>query len=411
MNESSGQRQKDPVRILIADDHEIVRQGMRSLFSLRGDWEICGEAVDGIDAVAKAKQLKPDVILLDITMPQLNGLEAARVIHREVPQSKIIVVSQHDPAHMRSRALEMGAQGYVAKSDLSRDLLTAVEAVIPRLRAPARPLSDQSSVVFNQEHEVSAEIPKDTPESTLNGAHEELEKRVKERTAELERAQESLRTLSGRLLEAQDEERRRIARELHDSAGQILTALKMNLAPVEDHLEARHSSLVKPVQDSLKLIDELSKELRTMSYLLHPPLLDEAGLPSAIRWYVEGFAERSKIRVSLDVAQDLGRLSSDLETTIFRIVQEGLTNIHRHSGSATASICVSRARRAVKVEISDHGKGMPASEHGTSTGVTKLGVGIQGMRERVRQLGGEFEIVSGSNGTSVIATLPERLVL
>ena len=135
MNESSGQ--SEPVRILIADDHEIVRQGMRSLFSLRGDWEVCGEAADGFDAVAKAKQLKPDVILLDLSMPQLNGLEVAQVLRREVPESKIIVVSQQDPAHMRARALEMGAQGYVAKADLSRDLLAAVEAVIPRQPRPA----------------------------------------------------------------------------------------------------------------------------------------------------------------------------------------------------------------------------------------------------------------------------------
>ena len=121
----------DSVRILIADDHEIVRQGMRSLFSLRSNWEICGEAIDGLDAIEKAKELKPDVILLDISMPRLNGLDAARLIHRDVPQSEIIVVSQHDPAHMRPMALEAGAKGYVAKSNLSRDLLAAVEAVIP----------------------------------------------------------------------------------------------------------------------------------------------------------------------------------------------------------------------------------------------------------------------------------------
>ena len=779
MNETSGEN--EPVRILIADDHEIVRQGMRSLFSLRGNWEVCGEAIDGFDAVAKAKQLKPDVILLDISMPGLNGLEAARVIRREVPQSKIIVVSQHDPAHMRARALEMGAQGYVAKTDLSRDLLAAVEAVIPDRRPPApspnaggnvvsvgveefptdlaeerpsdegardsgsltkfveqapaaiamlnrkmvfiqasdrwlndfglrrkailgcsyydifpdlpehlkqvhrrclvgaverseesvvradgtkqwvhwevRPWGDtqiegiliffedtterhkaeearfrlaavvecsddaivakdltgiitnwnagaerifgyteaeaigqnivmiippelrdeetqilkrlkageridhyetvrvtkagkrvnvsltvspvrdstgtiigaskiarditerrcveealrQSDqrlrfsleaanvgtwhwdmredkiqwsdnmekihglppgsfggnfegflqgvhsedregvrrtveqsiagdgkyhleyrqlrgdgsigwmeatgmVLYDESHKplrmmgICMDISRrKAAEDTLNGTHEELERRVKERTAELERAQQSLRALSGRLLEAQDEERRRIARELHDSAGQILSALKMNLAQVETDLQRRDSVSLKPVQSSLELIDELSKELRTMSYLLHPPLLDEAGLPSAIRWYVEGFAERSEIQVSLDVAPDLGRLSSDLETTIFRIVQECLTNIHRHSGSATASIRVKRAGHNVKVEISDHGKGMPASVYGTSSAFTKLGVGIQGMRERVRQLLGEFEIVSGSDGTSVTAILPERL--
>ena len=270
-------------------------------------------------------------------------------------------------------------------------------------------------VVYDESHKplrmmgICADISqRKVAEATLNGIHEELERRVKERTAELERAQQSLRALSGRLLEAQDEERRRIARELHDSAGQILSALKMNLAMVETDLHKRDSVSLKPLQSSLELIDELSQELRTMSYLLHPPLLDEAGLPSAIRWYVEGFAERSKVQVSLDVAPDLGRLSSELETTIFRIVQEGLTNIHRHSGSSTASVSVTRVDHAVRVEIGDQGRGMPASVHGNSAVPTKLGVGIQGMRERVRQLSGQFEMVSGSQGTTVIAILPER---
>src|ERR1700720_1700021 len=125
-----------PVRILIADDHEIVRQGIRSLFDLQTDWEICGEAVDGLDAIEKSKHLKPDVILLDVSMPHLNGLDAARVIRKEVPESKILIVSQHDPSYMLQRAMEVGAQGYVGKSELSRHLLTAVEKII-RERQPA----------------------------------------------------------------------------------------------------------------------------------------------------------------------------------------------------------------------------------------------------------------------------------
>src|ERR1700730_15653491 len=119
-----------PVRILIADDHEIVRQGIRSLFDMQTDWEICGEAVDGLDAIEKSKHLKPDIILLDVSMPHLNGLDAARIIRKEVPQSKILMVSQHDAAYMSQRALEVGARGYVAKSELSRQLLAAVESVI-----------------------------------------------------------------------------------------------------------------------------------------------------------------------------------------------------------------------------------------------------------------------------------------
>jgi len=215
---------------------------------------------------------------------------------------------------------------------------------------------------------------------------------------ERKRAEEGLRTISGRLLQMQDDERRRIARELHDSAGQTLVALDMNLASIQREAKQLSPQALKTSSESLDLVKELSRELRTISHLLHPPLLDEAGLPSAVRWYVEGFAERSKIRVNLDLDANLGRLSSECETAIFRIVQESLTNIHRHSGSPTASISISRTRREVRLGVHDQGKGI--------SGSMKRGVGIQGMHERVRQLGGRLQINSGKGGTSVVAILP-----
>jgi PAS domain S-box-containing protein len=781
-----------PVRILIADDHEIVRQGIRSLFDLQTDWEICGEAVDGLDAIEKSKHLKPDVILLDVSMPHLNGLDAARVIRKEVPESKILIVSQHDAAYMSQRALEVGARGYVAKSELSRQLLAAVESVIndgkpaavgadlppqksppesktndsgasnrattppqpkeqPSLAKPSvaekRPrakdrqfqsmadtvpamiwisganslptyfnkrwleftgrtleqelgngwgegvhpddrqrtvdtylsafrsrqpykmeyrlrradgqfrwilshgvprigdeeefegyvgscvdIAEQKTVeeirsrlaaivessedaivskdfggiitswnasaerIFGYtekevvgksitliippelrgeeaqilqrlrtgervEHFETERLTKDRKritvsltispirdatgklvgasktardvtqlrqveaalreseqrlrfsleaanfgtwnwniptgkvqwsenmerihgqapgsfagnfesfvqcireedrnrvqqaiqralagdgkyhteyrqvredgtvgwmeargqvirddsgrpvrlmgvcmdvserkraEEALKQAREELEGRVTDRTAELERAQERLRALSGRLLRMQDDERRRIARELHDTAGQILVALNLNLVPLEEELAERATDLVKPVKECLSLVDELSRDLRTISHLLHPPLLDEAGLPSALRWFVEGFSERSKVKVELHLAEDLGRLPAECETAIFRMVQECLTNIHRHSESNTASISITHDAQSIKVEIRDQGKGMPMP-------MPRAGVGIQGMGERIRQLGGSLEIESGSQGTSVVAILP-----
>ncbi len=235
-------------------------------------------------------------------------------------------------------------------------------------------------------------------EQALREAHEQLEARVGERTSELDRVQERLRMLSARLLQMQDDERRRIARELHDTAGQILVALNLTLVPVEEELQKNNSELAKPVTGSLRLIEELSRDLRTMSHLLHPPLLDEAGLHSALRWYVEGFAERSKIGVDLRLDPRVGRLPAEFETAIFRIVQECLTNIHRHSGSNSASITITRESRKVTLEIRDQGKGMPMP--------VRAGVGIQGMRERVRQLGGRLEIESGSGGTRVTAIFP-----
>jgi signal transduction histidine kinase len=239
----------------------------------------------------------------------------------------------------------------------------------------------------------------------LTQARDELEVRVKERTADLERAEESLRTLSGRLLQAQDEERRRIARELHDSAGQLLTALNMNLVPIQSDAHKLGPAAVRAVNESFELIEQLSKELRTISHLLHPPMLDEAGLEFALQWYVEGFAERSKIEVDFELAPDLGRLPRDAEIAIFRLVQESLTNIHRHAGSSTASVRIFREGDQVQVRITDQGKGMPAG-HLNGNGMAKAGVGVQGMRERLRQLKGKLEIHSGPGGTTVDAILP-----
>ena len=243
---------------------------------------------------------------------------------------------------------------------------------------------------------------------------EKLEARVKLRTQELEEKNavlleqaETVRELSGRLLRAQDEERRRIARDLHDSSGQILVAVQMNLTPIEEEARKMNADFAKGIQQSLDLVEQLSKELRAVSYLLHPPLLDEAGLPSALRWFVEGFAERSKINVQLELPTDLGRLPSDMEMTMFRIIQECLTNIHRHSGSKEANIRVARSADEVCLQIQDKGRGMPVSNNGgSSSKLVGAGVGIQGMRERVKQLGGQLEIQSNENGTAVTASFP-----
>jgi PAS domain S-box-containing protein len=240
---------------------------------------------------------------------------------------------------------------------------------------------------------------------------ERLEGHVRLRTLELEEKNQALleqaetvRELSGRLLRTQDEERRRIARELHDSSGQILAAMQMNLTPLEEEARNLSPEFAAGIRQTVELVEELSKELRTVSYLLHPPLLDEAGLPSALRWYVEGFAERSKIEVQLELAPNLGRLPSDMEMTIFRIVQECLTNIHRHSGGERANIRLDRSAEEVCLQIRDNGQGMPPSNDGRSGAQTaRSGVGIQGMRERVKQFGGRFEIQSNKNGTSVTA--------
>lgn len=242
-------------------------------------------------------------------------------------------------------------------------------------------------------------------EEKLRAAQLQLEDAVRERTTALDTSNQSLSKLSARLIQLQDDERRRIARELHDSVGQMLAALGMNLAAVGADIE-RLTQAATAVHDSEALVQELSREVRTISHLLHPPLLDEAGLASALRWYVEGFSQRSKIKVDLDFPADFGRLPRESETAIFRTVQECLTNIHRHSGSPTATIRVSASGHEVHVEVEDGGKGIPPERQSEMESAGIPGVGIQGMRERFRQLGGSLEIHSNAKGTLIVARLP-----
>lgn len=250
-------------------------------------------------------------------------------------------------------------------------------------------------------------------EEQLKAAYAEIETRVRERTSELVRKNEELtiqsevvRELSGRLLRMQDEERRRIARELHDSVGQLLTAINMNLAKVKKEKDQLSPIAQNCVEENTKLVEQVSTEIRTMSHLLHPPLLDEVGLESAIAGFIEGFRQRSKIDVQLTIDPGFDRLSPELEIAVFRVVQECLTNVHRHSGSKTALIRLAKKHGCVHLEVTDQGKGIPLDKQDRLNSPAAVGVGVRGMRERIRQLGGVLQVDSSSTGTSVTATLP-----
>jgi signal transduction histidine kinase len=241
----------------------------------------------------------------------------------------------------------------------------------------------------------------------LQAAHAELEQRVQERTAELRQTNEGLRNLSARVLHLQDEERRRIARELHDSTVQALSALKINISHLRKltALDDCHSCPL--LQQSGELAEQALNEVRTMSYLLHPPILEDFGLEAALSWYADGFRERCGVRVHVEIDPDLGRFSQELELILFRIVQEALGNIHRHSGSPTARIVLSRTSTDVTLIVSDEGCGLPKNVVDPEPGaMPHVGVGITGMRERVRQFGGKLEITSTSDGTTVRVVLP-----
>jgi signal transduction histidine kinase len=238
-------------------------------------------------------------------------------------------------------------------------------------------------------------------EDHLRALADGLETQVRERTQELEQRNgevlersQQLRELWNRLVRTQDEERRHIARELHDSVGQYLAALSMVLASAKNK-----GSDNRKLDEAAQITDSCIAEIRTLSHLLHPPLLEEAGLASAVEWYVNGFATRSGIRAKVEIAEPLGPLGNDIDLVLFRVLQESLTNVHRHSGSKTVDIRLGADSQQVCLEIEDQGRG-------SANGLLRPGVGLTAMRERVENLGGEFGISSNESGTRVRVVLP-----
>ena len=251
---------------------------------------------------------------------------------------------------------------------------------------------------------------------SLREARDILEQRVRERTAELTvsnaelrreieertRAESDLRELSQRTLQLQDEERRRIARELHDSVGQRLSAIAMTVSALRDRIAREFHAAV---EDLLRQVDGCVKDVRTISHLLHPPLLDEMGLSSAVRWYIDEFSQRSQIKVNLEMPPEISRMKWEVETAIFRIIQESLTNIHRHSGARNARISLEDDGKTVRMTISDDGRGI-APDRWERIASGQTGVGMTGMRERVKQLHGTFHIQPHGRGTTVQVEIP-----
>ncbi|MFY9530806.1 MAG: PAS domain S-box protein, partial [Candidatus Acidiferrales bacterium] len=234
---------------------------------------------------------------------------------------------------------------------------------------------------------------------------------LQEAQQKLRGSENSLRQLSLHLLRTQDEERRRIGRDLHDSLGQYLSVLKIKLDSLRSLRKRKEEEANQELAECAKLAEESIKEVRAISYLLYPPLLEEMGLKSAISWYLDGFEKRTGIKATFETPPDFGRLPRDVEMAIFRVLQESLTNVHRHSGSPTADVRVMIKDSAVVLEVHDQGKGMPAG-HLQECGrdlLGAVGVGLRGMSERMRQLGGSLELSSSPTGTTVIATVPVEL--
>jgi signal transduction histidine kinase len=367
-------------RVLVADDNSDMRQYLSRLLSEQYEVETVADGLAALQATQKAPQ---DLIVSDVMMPVLDGFDLVKALRgneqtRTIP---VILLSARAGEESRVEGIEAGADDYLIKPFSARELLARVSG---RLEI--------------------ARLQRDR-ETQLRISQAELEQRVQERTQELFDASEELRELSARILQAQDDERRRIARELHDGAGQLLAAMSMEAANLAAEVDRLSESAASSLSNIESFVAQMTKDIRTMSHLLYPPLLDEVGLHSALTEYVNGFAKRSGVQVALDLPLLMERLDRDYELSLFRIVQECLTNIHRHSGSKTASIRIVREDGALVLDVRDEGKGIPA-ERLPEIQSRGSGVGIRGMRERTLQLSGTMNIESDGSGTRIHVVIP-----
>jgi signal transduction histidine kinase len=353
----------EKVNILMVDDHLDKLLTYEVILSELGENLI--KATSGAEALQQLLKNDVAVVLLDVNMPVQDGFELASVIreHPRFEKTAIIFISAvHVTDVDRLTGFEQGAVDYISVP------------IVPRLlRARVR--------VFVE---------------------------LYRKTRELERVNGELRSISGHLIKMQDEEHRRIARELHDGLGQELAALTMTLAQIPGYKSAKRKD--QAVNEASEIAARAIQQVRSMSHLLHPPLLDEMGLLPAVRWYLDGLTKRSGIATSFEVQPvDFPRLTVDLETAIFRVIQEALTNVFRHSGARKTWVALSQQDGHVMVRVGDDGKGVGPEIAEMRAG--SVGVGLAGMRQRAKEFGGKLRLTNTNPGTLVEIVMPARCVV
>ena len=381
--------QSNSRRLLFVDDEEGIRLTLPPLLQTKG-FEV-RVAANVPEALIEINSYQFDVLITDLNISeQGDGFLVVSAMRHLQPHCVNLILTGYPALETAVQAIRSQVDDYLMKPS---DVDSLVTTINQKLETRGNQLLRKNQKNFSA---------KDTDVEAVRQTREGTEQAAKKRNRDLAR----IRELTGSLLQLRDNERRRLARDLHDSMGQLLTAVSIDLSFAERESASLSLQAAKAVHEAADLVQQIIKEVRTISHLLHPPLLDEAGLVSAIRCYLDGYAERSNIAVTFEFPADFARLPLEVETAIFRIVQEALTNVHRHSGSPSARICIGRDSDKISIEVQDDGKGIPADKLLQLESNGRSGVGIRGMRERVKQFGGCLEISSNSHGTLVAARLP-----
>ncbi len=366
-------------RILIVEDEHIVAMDLeRSLVNL--GFHVVGTADRAAEAIQLAAEKSPDLVLMDIRLPgSMSGIDAAEAI-RQRWRIPVVFATAYADEDTVSQATDAGPYGYITKPFRTKELKATI-------------------VVALNQHRLS------------QAACVDLESRIKKLRQEFEDAQREFRNLSDRLLQIHDEERRRLAHELHGNAGEIVAVLNLNLGELARHARDDEAGFQAKAEECRELIRQLNRKLRGASCLLHPPLLNELGLEAALTALVHRITEHSGINVSLDLSQPFEKLPYDMELAASRLVQECLTNVVRHSGSSTAQVRITRHPASVSIEVQDQGCGI-APEKLAAIETRTSGGGLDAMRDRVRQFRGKMSIASDAAGTTVSALLvmPDAMI-